>query len=199
LVATLNKKKKGTYIMPLNQHQHDIIVEHIEPVKQQYAHGFNWIPSPTHTWKGLQGPAPGLGPGMGGSCALYVVLPPNPNGNPVQWHIAINLPRNIACTEFINNLSEEIREIAQFDINAGTSIARINITFNDGILGDDTDLRSALNSLGPYIQESLRMRNHDHRNQLAFGRCPRKCPGYHGGNINPRNAHPKSPSHVAQR
>jgi hypothetical protein len=164
--------------MLLTQAQHNIIMNQINQWIQQDARGFNWGMPNGQAWESLGGA------NMRGVKAIYVHNALGPNPSP--WHIAINLPPKLTCVAYAQNLNNTHRQIANFTIDAGTSISRVNITFtNQGL----KNLSQSLGQLEDHIRCSLRLRNNKD-NGMVFGRCPGNCPGYHGTNPNPNHAHP---------
>ena len=163
--------------MPLTQAEHNTIMNQLNQWIAQDAPGFTWTMPPHQSWHCLRGA------NMRNVRAIYVQNHLIPT---INWHIAINLPPDQSCVDYANQLNANHGQIAQFNIDAGTSISRINITFTAKGLAN---LSQSLLTLASHIRLSLRMRNNGD-NGVVFGRCPGNCPGYHGQNPNPNHAHP---------
>ncbi len=164
--------------MPLTQAEHNTIMNQLNQWIAQDAPGFIWMMPQSQRWHCLHGA------NMGGVRAIYVQN--HLISNPINWHISINLPPDQSCVNYANQLNANHGKIARFAIDKGTPISRINITFTARGLAN---LSQSLKDLEDHIRLSLRMRNSGN-NGVVFGRCPKKCPGHHGNNLNPNNAHP---------
>ena len=166
--------------MPLTPNEYNTIMDQLNQWITQDAPGFTWTRPQHDQWSCLGG----NNMGQGGPKAIYVQY--SLGLNPINWHISINLPPDQSCESYANQLNANHGKIARFAIDKGTPISRINITFTARGLAN---LSQSLKDLEDHIRLSLRMRNSGN-NGVVFGRCPKKCPGHHGNNLNPNNAHP---------
>jgi hypothetical protein len=109
------------------------------------------------------------GPDMNRAKALYVRSARN--GNPIGWHISINLPMNKSRTAYTQTLNQKYGNIAHFAIDNQTTVSRVNITLTRYGL---SNLKQSLQALESDIRCSLKLRSKGPNKDLMFGHYPKK-------------------------